>query len=267
MFRGFKIKGVENANKGQFYEIGKKIYEKHKTIVDKKLKDFVNGDNSLDGTKLQSNWFPEIDANVFISHSHIDEDMAVYLAGWLWSNFRITSFIDSLIWGHSDKLLKEIDEDYCLNEDKATYDYNKRNYSTSHVHMMLSTALAKMIDQTECLFFLETPNSIKPSDEIKNKTKSAWIYLEITMTQIVEKRQPKRQILLHETRKFTSQELKNKSLEINYTLDLDHLTDISSNSLKSWRENKIYFDNDAEKALDAFYKSNPAKKISDSLHG
>lgn len=266
MFRGFKITGIDNVEKGPIYDAGKKIFDGQKSIVDSGLKKFVNGDNSLDGSKIQSEWFPEIKCHVFISHSHKDKDMAVYLAGWLWVNFKIISFIDSLIWGHSDKLLKEIDGDYCMSDDNITYNYDKRNFSTSHVHMMLATALSRMIDQTECLFFLETPNSINPSDEIKNKTKSAWIYLEITITQLVEQRQPTRQLgLLHETRKFSAQELKNKSLEINHTIDLKHLTEISSSSLKSWRDFKLLYSN-AEDALDGFYKINPPKKKSDSLH-
>lgn len=57
--------------------------------------------------------------------------------------------------------------------------------------MMLSTALNNMIDSTECLFFLNTPNSISLSNEITNEQKftySPWLYSELTTASIVEKR-------------------------------------------------------------------------------
>lgn len=42
--------------------------------------------------------------------------------------------------------------------------------------MMLNGALAKMINSTECLIFMNTPNSIKAQDvENENKTASPWI--------------------------------------------------------------------------------------------
>ncbi|MCC5439660.1 hypothetical protein [Clostridium botulinum] len=46
-----------------------------------------------------------------------------------------------------------IDNNYCFNKDTETYDYIKRNYSTSHVYIMLSTALSMMIDRAESIFF------------------------------------------------------------------------------------------------------------------
>ena len=55
-----------------------------------------------------------------------------------------------------------------------------------HVHMMLSTALANMIDKTECIMFLNTPNSVSTRDT-KLKTYSPWIYNEIEITRIIEK--------------------------------------------------------------------------------
>ena len=45
----------------------------------------------------------------------------------------------------SNDLLRRIDENYCRHSNGISFDYNKRNYSTSHVHMMLSIALSKML--------------------------------------------------------------------------------------------------------------------------
>jgi hypothetical protein len=53
-------------------------------------------------------------------------------------------------------------------------------------YMMLASALTLMMDKTECVFFLNTPESIKTEDVIK-KTASPWIYHEITMLHLIQK--------------------------------------------------------------------------------
>jgi hypothetical protein len=53
--------------------------------------------------------------------------------------------------------------------------------------MMLSTALSMMIDKAECLFFLNTPNSIQATEAI-DRTKSPWIYHEISISSLIRKR-------------------------------------------------------------------------------
>ncbi|MGL5262686.1 MAG: hypothetical protein ACRC9P_09930, partial [Bacteroides sp.] len=112
------------------------------------------------------------------------------LAGWLKNTFGLTVFIDSCVWGHSNDLLKEIDTNYCYQSESKVYNYQKRNYSTSHVHMMLSVALTQMIYNTECLFFLNTPNSITPKSII-SQSESPWIYSEIATTRLIKLRKPR----------------------------------------------------------------------------
>ncbi len=165
-----------------------KQYNNFETIVKKKLVEYLCTDGSLDGTKMQDDWFSEINADIFLSHSHADKDIAIALANWITEKFGLTVFIDSCVWGHSDDLLKQIDDKYCFHG--STYSYCERNISTAHVHMMLSTALAKMIDRTDCIIFLNTPNSVSLKDNIKNsfRSKSPWIYSEIALTQIVQKK-------------------------------------------------------------------------------
>ena len=62
---------------------------------------------------MQANWFPQIKADIFISHSHKDKGLALALAGWLEETFGLTAFIDSCVWGYANKLLKMIDDEYC----------------------------------------------------------------------------------------------------------------------------------------------------------
>ena len=104
-------------------------------------REFIGLDGIIDGTKLQENWFPTKQKfDVFLSHSHNDEKLAILFAGFLKEKLDLDTFIDSCLWRYSNDLLKELDKKYCKYSDGVSYDYNKRNYSSSHVHMMLSIA-------------------------------------------------------------------------------------------------------------------------------
>lgn len=244
MYKGFKIpahilKGDPHLNK-YYYAQGLELFEEHKVKIEKSLLNFIKTDSALDGSKIQKSWFPTIEADIFISHSHNDAKMAITLAGYLKDNFGIFSFIDSCIWGYANDLLKEIDKDYCYDKTRKTYNYNTRNYSTSHVHMMLSTALASMIQKTECLFFLDTPHSIKPADGIRN-TQSPWIYFEIKMSALMGVVIPPRiqkRINASRTKLFNTVSDKEKLLEsmlFDYEIDDNHLIELSIDQLNEWQ--------------------------------
>ncbi|HTF28713.1 MAG TPA: hypothetical protein VK625_07705, partial [Flavitalea sp.] len=96
----------------------------------------------------------------FISHSHSDKEKAIALSGYLFHEFDLRSFVDSCVWGYANDLLKLINDKYCKSLDGKLYDYNKTVFSSSHVHMMLSSAISSMMDRTECLFFYNSPKSI-----------------------------------------------------------------------------------------------------------
>lgn len=51
-----------------------------------------------------------------------------------------------------------------------------------------------MMDQTECIIFLNTNNSVNVKSGIKNMTYSPWLFHEIAMTKILEKKRGVRQI-------------------------------------------------------------------------
>ena len=238
-----------------YYDKGLSLYTSNKYKIEKALKSFATADGSLDGSKLQSNWFPLLDTDIFISHSHSDKKKAIALSGWLSENFGLKTFIDSCIWGYADDLLKIIDDDYCLNKGGQTYSYEKRNYSTSHVHMMLSTALTMMIDKAECLFFLNTPNSIKTLETI-NKTKSPWIYSEIAISQLIRKkklREYRREI----TKAFSKGGRIDESLIVNYEVFLGHLKEIDEENLEEWRKAYSNVSLHEKYPLNIFYELNP----------
>lgn len=238
MYTGFNLEfNADSTFKktlNNYYYDGKEIYDNKKSAVIKNLDSYLGPDGSLDCTALQEDWFPTINSNIFISHSHDDEDLAVSLAGWLYKKFKLTSFIDSYVWGYCDNLLKNIDEEYCKHPDGHTYDYDKRNYSTSHVHMMLSTALTKMMDKTECIFFLNTDKSIlKAEDVISTKTRSPWIYSEVMSTKMLRKNPPNRFTLKKSANDKYIIENSQKILKPIYDIDLDHLIKLSEFDLSS----------------------------------
>lgn len=235
----------DNNDMDQYCAEGKKLYESMKLKIDTNLKNFFSN-GKLDGTKLSNHWFPQIEADVFISHSHKDFESVLTLAGYLYKKLDLICFIDSCIWGYSDKLLKAIDKRYCTTKNENTYDYDLRNLSTSHVHMMLTVALTKMIYNTECLFFLNTPNSILPKDSVKNKTLSPWIYTELSMIKYIEKKSAAKHRRMVEN---FSKSL--ESLKVEYEVDsLNDLPTLTFKEIKDWGEKG--FKN--IKALDYLYQ-------------
>lgn len=267
MYRGFNIKNIDSDLEQDkafwdFRAIGQQSYNDNSQKVLFKLKEFVNSDNSLDGTSIQNFWFPKVEADIFISHSHRNKDIAIALAGWLLDKFELKAFIDSCIWGHADSLLQIVDKDHCWKPDRRVYDYNLRNHSTSHIHMMLSTALNMMIDKSECLFFLNTPNAVKSYREI-DKTESAWIYSEIATTKIIQKTKPTRSRSMRIEEKYSSadgDEIE-KGFRMTHDIDLSHLTPLTLDSLNNWLIQK----NIKEHCLDTLYRLNPPREVTNGL--
>ena len=260
MYKAFELNGDELItkikNNPDFYNEmlvnGKKSFDKNIRKIDTELNKFRTNDGIIDGRKLTNNWFPSINTDVFISHSHKDFDTALIVAGLL-ESIGINSFIDSCVWGYSGDLLKAIDNIYCKNRTSNTYNYKKRNYSTEHVHMMLTIALTKMIYNTECLLFLQTPNSIYPEDSIPDicdkVTLSPWIYAELEMTGLIKQRNVKEHRILQKAFSEATEDLK-----IVYSSDNKNLEQLSIEMFFRWlsEANKM----NKYEALDILYSIN-----------
>jgi hypothetical protein len=234
MFAGFNLKSdlSEIINKNEYCNSGKLIYEESNKEIEKNLEAFII-DGVIDGSKLQEEWFPEVEADIFISHSHKDLNLTQCLVGWLFKNFKLKAFVDSNVWGFSDDLLRKIDDKYCINNnsERKSYSYEKRNYSTSHVHMMLSIAINKMIDKTECLFFLNTPESVSIENTVQKTTYSPWIYSELFTSEVIRKKE------LSRYRKGTMEKkamYESDKVNIKYNITTDHLIDLDKNDFIKW---------------------------------
>ena len=192
------------------------------------LRCLVKGERGIiDGERLRNFVFPTDNYDVFISHSHDDLEIAKQFAAWLKEKYRYSVFLDSFVWGSADGLLQEIDNQYCKQRN-GNYNYHRRNYSTAHIHTMLSMSIMEIIKQSRIGIFIDSPHSIdlrNLSNSNRAKTLSPWIYQEIMfMRQFADKKSS--------TRMFSCENL-NESFQIAHSVDLSDFALLTVNDLIS----------------------------------
>lgn len=229
-----------NSVLNRYLTKGNELFQKHENEVQECLSKYISEDGVINGSDLKEHWFSISQKDIFISHSHKDLNKVKAFAGWIYEKFGLEAFIDSCSWGYCDELLRKIDDKYCYNPKSRTYNYNLRNYTTSHVHMMLSTALTEMMDNTECVIFFNTPNSINMSEELgkvekKEKTVSPWIYHELSMTTLLRQSEPirKKAVLEH----YAQQRADEFSVAYDVTKLLEGLKTLTDTDLLLWQSN------------------------------
>lgn len=244
----------------QYLKNGVALFANHEKEVQDCLAEYITEDGIINGTELKEHWFSISPKDVFISHSHNDLNKVKAFAGWLHDCFGLEAFIDSCSWGYCDDLLHKIDKKYCYNSKSKTYDYKLRNYTTSHVHMMLSTALTEMMDKTECIIFFNTPNSINMANELdkinrgKGKTTiSPWIYHELSMTTMLQTIRPNRKEKIIEH--FAKDSLDKPTFKYDVKKALSGMIKLTDEQLKQWNDNWMKRPvRVKEEALDELYK-------------
>ncbi len=244
MYRGFCISADTVNDVVYDYLYDTIMYDKYSIVLkelDKKssnitanIAQILKGDarGIIDGEALLQACMPTDTEkyDVFISHSHLQEDLATDLAAYLKLKYGVKCFVDGFVWGSCDNdILKPIDRIWSKHDTiEGSYSYEKRNYSTSHVHAMLSMALLEMIDQCECCIFI-IPEEDYSITGIRDCTLSPWIYEEITMFNKVEKRDPQRIRRCNESFSATDEKL-----SIRYKLDLSDMPEIKAPHLKKY---------------------------------
>lgn len=234
MYRGFSIDDISFDNMDCLAEEFDAQFSK--PAIHNNLEKYrkINGD--LDASAIQEDLFPQWDFDVFISHSHDDEILAKALAWWLQKNFNLKVFVDSAVWGYFSTLLKGIRCNTTLLD------------AVSHAHMMLTMALMTMIDRTECLFFLNTPKSINLDEKFNMGTYSPWLYTEIGISRMIEKKLSRRPC------NFSKENLREKKLlksSMWYQTAISHLTTLDAGDLNSWKRN---YQKTPKHPLDVLYK-------------
>lgn len=186
MIGGFNLVGFDKYNE---------TLEKISTSIATKTIDYNNQlkvcieNNEIDAQKLQDGIFPvQNKYDIFISHSHNDEELAIKLKKWLETKLKMTCFLDKEIWGSGDEILKKIDK-RCWKEERKAYDYEERNLTTSYVHVMLCNALMQAMDNCKFVFFLNTPSSITAESAwAEPKTHSPWLFYELSVLKYIQKK-------------------------------------------------------------------------------
>ncbi|EOO9511611.1 hypothetical protein FXK13_004507 [Escherichia coli] len=213
--------------------------------------------DEVDYVDFVKNWFPKTNAHVFISHSHQDKQKAVALANFLYKKLGIKSFIDSEVWGYLDDAMLELNKKFNSIEGKNnTYVYEECNRLAGCLNLILSSALTKMIDSADSLFFINTVNSVHDGF----KTNSPWIFTEILLSSMLEKKahvnRPKKLIMESFNKGIVGTEVK-KSVRFSFPLGMEHMhkiTPIKLEKIRDEAETKIYFtDDDIFKNLDVIY--------------
>jgi len=195
MFMSLRIDGdLSRIAKMPDLEIQKKKLQKQNEESLYEINQYLIGkDNAIDASKIISCLYPQKQCDIFISHSHKDENDVLDLKFKL-ELLGLKVFVDSVVWGNSEKMLKSIDEEFCA-KTKNNYDYDKRNRSTANVYLMLNSALQQMIDQCEVFIFLGTENTLSMENYINNEESlmSPWIFSELAFSRSVRRTLPIRQ--------------------------------------------------------------------------
>ena len=253
MYRGFSLKIDESycseilkSLKSNVHnlKLNHNFYNPYDLYVEQILIENIVNHQSLDAEKIKGDWFPTIESDIFISHSHKDLDTVEKLATILSKYLELRVFIDSKVWKYSDNLVQMIEEKYCVSE-KSIHDK-----IVAHVNIMLSSALTKMLNKTECVIFLNSNNSLIPNKYYSSQqTDSPWIYYELFITSLLPVKSPNRTVpfeISNEAQQF----------QILHTVPLNHLTDLDNVDLKNWIE-KSRISN--KNSLDVLYNLKPAK--------
>lgn len=265
MFAGFNLE----INK-HFFESKQKSFQEYQKIgeehlgaqgegIENALSEYINN-NIVDGSKIQKDWFPEVEADIFLSHSSADKELVNAIAGWLNDNFNLKCFVDSNIWCYAGNISEMLNSNYSnkRSDGNGSYLYNhKRCLKVSeHVDTMLNIALQKMIDKCESVFLINTEKSIHINSDSKSVdiTYSPWIYSELVCSEIVRKKplyfyryNSELYHSINESRRF---EDVSNNLTISYNAPTQHLIKINQDVLEKWNRQ---FDMEYPFPLDLLY--------------
>ena len=260
MYRGYKISierslFIEQENSGMYFprmrsvdkfddyeHLGRSLFTDIVNQADDSLLEFISEDGVLEGDVIQDKWFPVVKGqfDVFLSHSHKEEDLALAyaLSGWLNEKFGLKCFLDEYVWDSADGLIRKLD-DLCRRPGETSYKYRDRNMTTSQVHAMLTSAIMQEIDDCDALFFLNTPNTVDVVAGAHEYTLSPWIFLEIGFSKLVKKEWKNKNrkrinddLIAKEAAE--KQILLDSLIQMRMNLDTSHLTELGNDDLNNW---------------------------------
>ncbi|MFC0684017.1 TIR domain-containing protein [Novosphingobium clariflavum] len=239
MYKAYQVHLADHAVLADAEQI-EEMKRKNAARVD--IGNFVDDDGVLNGSEIIDKWFPQGDFDVFISHSHADETKALALSSYLERKMGLKCFVDSCVWRYSDEALRLLDNKFCTNSgsDPRTYCYDRRNITTTHVHNMLAVSLASMMDKCECIFFLNSENSLESKVSIANSagntTNSPWLYNELNLCRILQKNVPDRHMWVSKASMEAMNEARTDRQvpPFRYNVDIDYMTKLEFTDIVTW---------------------------------
>ncbi len=126
----------------------------------------------LNHRELQEAFFspfkPQLkNAQVFLSHSHVDKNEALEVKNYLENQTKRKVFIDSLFWDYKDDVLNKLAE------------YDNISRIEDAFTLILRESLEDMIKKCPYFVFLQSKNSVSLNQDLLKITYSAWIYEEL----------------------------------------------------------------------------------------
>ena len=170
---------------------------------------FNNNTIQITSDDIEKEWFPPVNADIFISHSHDDACIAYALKNWIKDKFNLECFIDADVWEHYHILadiITKYDDCGCFND----------NIIKSSA--ILNVALFKMINKCKALFFIKT----KHSTINDHQTLSPWIYNEIFISNIMH------------SKIMESAERYDESVKVLFDTDFSNFRNLTFSDLETW---------------------------------
>lgn len=171
------------------------IAKKDKRMRESDIKELINSGHDLDAKVILDIVSPTGDFDVFISHYHENEEIALKIAATLQAQ-GFKPFVDSQYWLHFDDVAKDLNELH-LHKDKDNgsdvYDHSKTKMIQKHCDVLLLSALSQVMSKCKYLIFISPPEKMVGIEhyskyETKNpKTYSPWIYWELIFAELLIK--------------------------------------------------------------------------------
>lgn len=177
-------------------------YAKKNSDVISEIREYINTNDRIDANEIMQKMFPINEPHIFISHKSENSSHAIRLANIIYDKFKIVSFIDSQVWLHiddvSDMINKKVSK---IREDSGTIVYRHKSTSivASNMFAMLSSSLFEVMDCSDGFIYIDS-NDESQADKIEKdktadlKTKSPWIFLEMTYASKLRKKMHKRPV-------------------------------------------------------------------------
>lgn len=74
MYKRYKLKNnkdLEDLIK-EYYNYGERIIESNKGYIKKRLEEYINQQGYINMSDISKEWFPMVECDIFLSHSHKD---------------------------------------------------------------------------------------------------------------------------------------------------------------------------------------------------